>query len=250
MRADIAQFTCWGLSLVFSCATMGTLPPTSSVPDSSTSQGAFAVSLDKQTASWSSSSAIAAPVGAAVVEEPAALSVAGLDLSFARRLEERLILARGQRGADVFLHERPLAAPFASTADLQGVGGSGTGTETETEHGAPLKCPSFKKGRDRSCALSLPRLSRHYGVALVPCDRPLAVARIACADRSIPSSRCLWGGRWPHTLANYLSRWQLAVATPHLVLRGIKDCKYRLRTHRSPLLPRTRTSFAQASIYL
>lgn len=143
MRANIAQFTCWGLSLVFSCATMGTLPPTSSVPDSSTSQGAFAVSLDKQTASWSSSSAIAARVGAAVVEELAALSVAGLDLSFARRLEERLILARGQRGADVFLHERPLAAPFASTADLQGVGGSGT----ETEHGAPLKCPSLKKGR-------------------------------------------------------------------------------------------------------
>lgn len=145
MRADIAQFTCWGLSLVFSCATMGTLPPTSSVPDSSTPQGAFAVSLDKQTASWSSSSAIAARVGAAVVEEPAALSVAGLDLSFARRLEERLILARGQRGADIFLHERPLAAPFASTADLQGVGGSGT--ETETEHGAPLECPSLKKGR-------------------------------------------------------------------------------------------------------
>lgn len=244
MRADIAQFTCWGLSLVFSCATMGTLPPTSNVPDSSTSQGAFAVSLDKQTASWSSSSAIAARVGAAVVEEPAALSVAGLGLSFARRLEERLILARGQRGAGVFLYERPLAAPFASTADLQGVGGSGT------EHGAPPQMPFSQKGRDRSCALSLPRLSRHYGVALVPCDRPLAVARIACADRSIPSSRCLWGGRWPHTLANYLSRWQLAVATSHLVLRGIKDCKYRLRTHRSPLLSRTRTSFAQASIYL
>ena len=118
---------------------MGTLPPTSNVPDSSTSQGAFAVSLDKQTASWSSSSAIAARVGAAVVEEPAALSVAGLGLSFARRLEERLILARGQRGAGVFLYERPLAAPFASTADLQGVGGSGT------EHGAPLKCPSLKR---------------------------------------------------------------------------------------------------------
>lgn len=125
----------------FSCATMGTLPPTSSVPDSSTSQGAFAVSLDKQTAGWLFSGAIAARVGAAVVEEPAALSVAGLGLSFARRLEERLILARGQRGADVFLHERPLAAPFASITDLQGVGGSGT------EHGAPLKCPSLKKGR-------------------------------------------------------------------------------------------------------
>ena len=140
MRADIAQFTCWGLSLVFSCATMGTLPPTSNVPDSSTSQGAFAVSLDKQTASWSSSSAIAARVGAAVVEEPAALSVAGLDLSFACRLEERLILARGQRGADVFLHERPLAAPFASAADLQGVGGSGT------EHGAPPQMSFSQKG--------------------------------------------------------------------------------------------------------
>lgn len=128
-----------GLSLVFSCAAMGTLPPTSSVPDSSTSQDAFAVSLDKQTASWSSSSAIAARVGAAVVEEPAALLVAGLDLSFARRLEERLILALGQRGADVFLHERPLAAPFASAADLQGVDGSGT------EHGAP-QMPFCQKG--------------------------------------------------------------------------------------------------------
>lgn len=44
----------------FLCATMGTLPPTFSVPGSSTSQDVFAVSLDKQTAGWLFSGAIAA----------------------------------------------------------------------------------------------------------------------------------------------------------------------------------------------